>query len=201
MAVIARALGLVTNSGAIFGAAVAAALYMFAGPPGFAMLAAFFVIGSASTRIAGGRHDPRNGWQAVANAGAAVLFAWIGWPFALVASLAEAAADTVASEMGPLSRGPVFLLVSGAKVAPRTSGGVSVAGTLAGIAAAAVMAVLALALRMISLDQVPGVVLAAATGSAIDSLLGGTLEKRGWLNNDAVNFLGTLSAGLLIAGF
>jgi uncharacterized membrane protein len=27
-----------------------------------------------------------------------------------------------------------------------------------------------------------------------DSVLGATLERRGWLNNDAVNFLSTLSA-------
>ncbi len=29
-----------------------------------------------------------------------------------------------------------------------------------------------------------------------DSLLGATLERRGWLNNDAVNFLSTASAAL-----
>jgi uncharacterized membrane protein len=34
-------------------------------------------------------------------------------------------------------------------------------------------------------------------GLLFDSLLGATLEERGWLNNDAVNFLSTLSA----AGF
>jgi uncharacterized membrane protein len=34
-------------------------------------------------------------------------------------------------------------------------------------------------------------------GLFFDSLLGATLERRGWLNNDAVNFLSTASA----AGF
>jgi uncharacterized membrane protein len=34
-------------------------------------------------------------------------------------------------------------------------------------------------------------------GLGFDSLLGATLERRGWLNNDAVNFLSTASA----AGF
>jgi uncharacterized membrane protein len=34
-------------------------------------------------------------------------------------------------------------------------------------------------------------------GLFFDSLLGATLEERGWLNNDGVNFLSTMSA----AGF
>jgi len=33
-------------------------------------------------------------------------------------------------------------------------------------------------------------------GLLFDSLLGATLERRQWLNNDAVNFLSTLSAVL-----
>jgi uncharacterized membrane protein len=37
----------------------------------------------------------------------------------------------------------------------------------------------------------------AAFGLFFDSLLGATLERRGWLNNDGVNFLSTASA----AGF
>jgi uncharacterized membrane protein len=31
-------------------------------------------------------------------------------------------------------------------------------------------------------------------GLFFDSLLGATLERRGWLNNDGVNFLSTVSA-------
>jgi uncharacterized membrane protein len=34
-------------------------------------------------------------------------------------------------------------------------------------------------------------------GLFVDSLLGATLERRGWLNNDAVNFLSTLAAALI----
>jgi uncharacterized membrane protein len=33
-----------------------------------------------------------------------------------------------------------------------------------------------------------------------DSLLGATLERRGWLNNDAVNFLSTASAAAFALG-
>ena len=210
LAVAAAALRLVTLSGALGGVAVGTLLYSFAGPQGFALLAAFFVLGSAATRLAYSRkrelgvaeqrRGARTAEQAVANAGAAVFFAFVGWPVAMVASLAAAAADTVATEVGPLFRGRVLLLVNGRPTPPGTSGGVSVAGTLAGVAAAAVVAVLAAVLGTVRGNQVLWIIVAAATGSAVDSLLGGTLEKRGLLNNEGVNFLGTLAAGLLAAG-
>ncbi len=210
LAVAAGALRLVTLSGALGGAAVGTLLYSFGGPQGFALLAVFFVLGSAATRLAYARkaalgvaeqrRGARTAEQAVANAGAAVFFAFFGWPVAMVASLAAAAADTIATEVGPLFRGPVFLLVNGKAVAPGTSGGVSIAGTLAGAAAAALVAGLGAALGAVRAEQVVGVTVAAATGSAVDSLLGGTLERRGLLNNEGVNFLGTLAAGLLAEG-
>jgi uncharacterized membrane protein len=34
-------------------------------------------------------------------------------------------------------------------------------------------------------------------GLLFDSLLGATLERRGWINNDAVNFLSTASSAIL----
>jgi uncharacterized membrane protein len=37
-------------------------------------------------------------------------------------------------------------------------------------------------------------------GLFFDSLLGATLERRGWLNNDAVNFLSTASAAAFALG-
>ena len=36
--------------------------------------------------------------------------------------------------------------------------------------------------------------LSAVTGLFVDSLLGATFERWGWLNNDAVNFLATVTA-------
>jgi uncharacterized protein (TIGR00297 family) len=82
-------------------------------------------------------------------------------------------------------------------VEPGTDGGVSLIGTLAGVAAAVLVAIAgSLALgggRTIFCISCAG----AVFGLFFDSLLGATLERRGWLNNDAVNFLSTASA----AGF
>jgi uncharacterized membrane protein len=40
----------------------------------------------------------------------------------------------------------------------------------------------------------------AVFGLFFDNLLGATLEQRGWLNNDAVNFLSTASAAVFALG-
>lgn len=214
LAAAALALGLLTISGAIAGFFIATALYSFEGWQAFALLAAFFVLGSGATRLAYRRKQSmglaeqhkgkRVAAQAVANAGAAVIFAYIGQPLPMAAALAAATADTIATEIGPLFAGSlggrVFLLATGKAVRPGTSGGISVAGTFAGLAGSAIIAVLAMLLGLTRGTEFAVITLAGATGSAVDSYLGGTLEKEGLLNNEGVNFLGTAVAGLLAWG-
>jgi uncharacterized protein (TIGR00297 family) len=111
-----------------------------------------------------------------------------------LAALAEAAADTVSSEIGQVLGGRPRMITTLRAVDPGTDGAVSVAGTLAGLIAAAIVAGAGTwALRgdwiLFTLSCA-----GAAFGLLFDSLLGATLEKRGWLNNDAVNFLSTASA-------
>lgn len=114
-----------------------------------------------------------------------------------LAALAEAAADTVSSETGQIFGGFPRMITTLRTVDPGTDGAVSAAGTLAGIVAAAVVA----GLGTLALRGDAKLLLVAAGGGVFglffDSLLGATLESRGWLNNDAVNFLSTASA----AGF
>jgi uncharacterized protein (TIGR00297 family) len=111
-----------------------------------------------------------------------------------LASLAEAAADTVSSEVGQVFGGRPRMMTTLRQVEPGTDGAISVAGTLAGVVAAGIVAVAGtLALRgdpvMFAVSCAGGVF-----GLFFDSLLGATLERRNWLNNDAVNFLSTASA-------
>ena len=80
---------------------------------------------------------------------------------------------------------------------PGTDGAVSVVGTLAGLVAAAIVAGTgSWAMRgdwsLFTLSCA-----CAIFGLVFDSLLGATLERKGWLNNDAVNFLSTASAAAL----
>ncbi len=114
-----------------------------------------------------------------------------------LAALAEAAADTVSSEIGQVTGERPRMITTLRHVEPGTDGAISLIGTLAGLAAAGIVAALGtLALQgdsaMFWVSCAAGVF-----GLFFDSLLGATLERRGWLNNDAVNFLSTGSA----AGF
>jgi uncharacterized protein (TIGR00297 family) len=117
-----------------------------------------------------------------------------------LAALAEAAADTFSSEIGQVIGGKPRMITTLSTVEPGTDGGISLAGTLAGAAAAAIVAMAGtLALRgdfaTFWIAYGGGVF-----GLFFDSLLGATLERRGWLNNDAVNFLSTASAAAFALG-
>jgi len=78
-----------------------------------------------------------------------------------------------------------------------TDGAISLAGTLAGVVAAGIVAGIGTWAMRGSLGVFWVSCAGGVFGLLFDSLLGATLERRGWLNNDAVNFLSTASA----AGF
>jgi uncharacterized protein (TIGR00297 family) len=187
---------------------------------------ALFLLSFAATRLGRAkkerlgtaeRRQGRSASQVAANLGAAALVSnqfaqnllagsrWASsgtvWAMPLfaaaVAALAEAAADTVSSEAGQVLGGLPRLITTWKRVEPGRDGAVSLAGTLAGvIAAGGVAAAGTLALH----GGVRFFVLScggAIFGFLIDSLLGAALEERGWLNNDAVNFLSSAAAAAL----
>ncbi len=132
-----------------------------------------------------------NGWVAHASLAAPPLLV------AGLAALAEAAADTVSSEIGQVWGGRPRMVTTLRTVDPGVDGAVSAAGTLAGALAATIVA--SVGTMALSGGRTMFAVswAGAVFGLFFDSLLGATLELRGWLNNDAVNFLSTAAA----AGF
>ena len=113
-----------------------------------------------------------------------------------LAALCEAAADTVSSELGQVLGGRPRMITTMQVVEPGTDGAISPAGTAAGVFAALMVAAagamaLGGGLPLLGISFAGGVF-----GLFFDSLLGATLERGGRLNNDAVNFLSTLSAAV-----
>jgi uncharacterized protein (TIGR00297 family) len=210
-AALAYALGMISRSGALGGLLVGTTIYASLGPRGFAILALFVVGGSLLTRLGyaskertgtaqehGGRRSARN---ALANCAVAtfcaILAATGSEPFtaAFVASLGAAFADTAESEIGQLLSRTPRLITTFRKVPPGTDGAISLPGTLAGVGAAGLTAILALALGML---ETPAAVLVVAIagflGTIADSLIGDLSPGAG---NELTNVLCTLVAALL----
>ena len=116
----------------------------------------------------------------------------------LAAALAEAAADTLSSELGEVLGGDPRLLTTFQRVPAGTDGAISVAGTLAGLTGAAAVAIVSSVALSFTAFQTLTVWFAATVGLFADSFLGAVFERRGWLNNDGVNFLSTLASAALM---
>ena len=90
-----------------------------------------------------------------------------------------------------------WLITSFRRVAAGTDGGISAAGTLAGVTAAALVAASAVALRLLALRPAALACAAGIAGMLLDSVLGDLLERRRQLNNEAVNAISTVAAAAI----
>jgi uncharacterized protein (TIGR00297 family) len=140
-------------------------------------------------------------------------------------SLAAAAADTWATEIGTLYGGEPRSVLSWRRVPAGTSGAISAIGTLAVVSGAMFIAILT---KLFGATPAVArhVALGGIVGALVDSLLGATVQARrwcvvceretermthdcgadtrhlrgwAWLDNDLVNFLSNAAGGLLAA--
>lgn len=152
------------------------------------------------------RRGGRRASQIVANLGVAGLCAAVGWHGGCIAALAEAAADTVSSEIGQAvggwaGIGQAWMITTGRRVLAGTDGGMSFAGTVAGVLAASVVVGAGGIHGAMAAPEALVVFAAACAGLVFDSVLGATVERRGWMGNDLVNFCSTLFAALIVMGW
>jgi uncharacterized protein (TIGR00297 family) len=127
-----------------------------------------------------------------------------GWAFEVVkvlclAALVEATADTVSSEIGQAFGGHPVLIISLRKVEPGTDGAITLLGSSAGVAAGALVTVVGGWAMHLGAGAMLTTLGAGIGGLFFDSLLGATVERRGWVGNDLVNFSSTAFAALLAA--
>src|ERR1700694_4290064 len=208
-AIVGRLAHGVSTSGAAAGAMIAF-LMAVRGLRMFWILLVVFAVTLAATRLRGPRkkqlrvaesQNGRSASQVMANLGIAGLIMAIPafgfWRILALAALAEAAADTASSEIGTAFQGNTVLITSGKSVTPGVDGGISLNGTLAAMLAAAIRAACVMAFGLTSGAEAATVACAGTLGMVVDSVLGATLERRGYLNNDLVNLFGTSSAVLI----
>ena len=191
----ARRTRTLSRSGAI-AAAVVGTISIAAGWSWGALLLTMFISASALSRLGERRKAERVGQivekgaerdvgQVLANGGVfagAALGSLVSsspmW-FAIGAgALAASAADTWATEIGTLVAGRPISIISGRRVDPGTSGGISLAGTAAGVIGALFIA----AAAGLASWPVPFVAVAIGgiAGALADSLLGATVQERRW---------------------
>ncbi len=209
----------VDASGLIAGLIVGSVIALTLALPGFLVLAAMFVLGSGATRwgyakkaaagIAQEAGGMRNWLHAIAKcavAAACAAAAWVApdaqWrlmALGFTAALATAAMDTVSSELGPLY-GRVTVLPPGfRRVKPGTEGAVSLEGTLLGLAGAAVVAAIAVAVGLVALKASWIVLAGAFAGTTVESLLGAFGLGHSREGSAFLNFVSTaVGAGVAI---
>ena len=153
--------------------------------------------------------EPRSWRNAIANAGVATGFAAVSlltsstqtramFAVGSVASLAASLSDSLSHELGVLFGGRPRLITTWDHVEPGENGGVSLVGSAVGIVSAFALAAIATFVGVISVRGALVAATAACAGNLIDSLLGATAERSGWLGNNGVNFSAVFSSGALV---
>jgi uncharacterized protein (TIGR00297 family) len=118
-----------------------------------------------------------------------------------LAALVEATADTVSSEIGQAFGGTPRLVLGFRRVEPGTDGAVTLIGTVAGVLGGAIVAAVGMWGLRLSFIQAAIAFGAGVCGLFFDSLVGATVERKGWIGNDLVNFTSTLFAAAAAALF
>jgi uncharacterized protein (TIGR00297 family) len=208
-----------TVMAALTGAVIGMALFYGTGLTGLFLMGTFFVLGTVATSwkrrtkevwdIAEENKGRRKTSQVLANAGlaglAAVLVKVIPqydklFLLIIAACFSSATADTLSSELGSVYGKRFYNILSFKKDKRGLDGVVSWEGILIGIVGSAVIA--AVYSFGFGWDiYFLWIVAAGTVGNLSDSVLGATLERRRVLHNDAVNFLNTLIAALVVVMF
>ena len=201
-----------TIPAAISGAVLCTCIFIGVGWIGVALMTAFFVIGTLVTSwkknlkqaigLAQENKGRRTVGQVLANGGAggalgmmAILFPQQAslFLFLIAAAFSSATADTVASELGSVYGKRFYDILSFRKVQRGPDGVISVEGILFGMIGSTIIATIYTGNKGFDASFF-WIIFAGTIGNLADSLFGATLERKGVLHNDAVNFLNTVIA-------
>ena len=204
-----------TITASITGVGLAYLIYASAGYTGILMMIAFFLMGTAATGWklqhklkhinAGESKSGRRASQVFANAGvpgmaSVVMLIYPNlanlMPLLMGAAFAAATADTLSSELGIVYGQRFFNIITLKADKCGLDGVVSIEGTIFGALGSALIASI-YAMGFGWNVNFLLIFFAGTSGNLFDSILGATLERKGLLGNDAVNFLNTTFAALV----
>ena len=212
-------------AGAVSAVVIGVAITIGLGLPGLAVMVAFFVIGTAATKLGyrikaargiaqekGGARGWRNAW---ANGGVPAFLALLAGAatarpgagglallltVAYAAAVAPAAADTCSSEVGKAYGRRTFLITTLRPVKPGTEGAISLEGTLGGLAGGAVVGAVGALVGLYPLSCAVIVAAAGLLGSLAESVMGTVAERKGWMGNDLLNAFNTAAGAGIAVG-
>jgi uncharacterized protein (TIGR00297 family) len=207
---------------------MAVLLYIAGGYKSFLAPGIFFITGSLLSKLnkPATEKDGRNAKQVFANGITGIIFLLLFavtrkdiFVVSALLSFCISMADSCSSELGIYFKGPTYDIVSFKKSSPGVSGGISAAGTLAGLAGAIVLAFVAGQFYNFPFTIFILISAAGFAGMLADSLLGSLLQvkyKTGegimtdeplpgakklkgfyWCTNDMVNIISNIIITLL----
>ncbi|HRO47267.1 DUF92 domain-containing protein [Agriterribacter sp.] len=207
-----------TVAAALTGGLLSVIIFIGAGFTGIGLLAAFFILGVSATGwkvsakmkdgLAESGNGERNTGQVFANAGAAAILALLAKYnpeaaevlYLMIAGCFSAAtADTLSSELGNVYGKSYYHMLTFRKMQRGANGAVSLQGSIYGIIGSIIIALIYVLGTGWNAQHFLVIIIAGTAGNAVDSILGLTLENKGLLNNNAVNFLNT-AVGAAVAG-
>lgn len=153
----------------------------------------FFITGSITSKLNPKQSDAakgRNAVQVFANGLIALIFLLLFaysnnqiFLVAFIASVCVSFSDTLSSDIGTWLKQKTYDILSLRPITPGLSGGISVAGTLAGLAGALVFSVINT--QLFDLNFKEGVIIAIAgfTGMLVDSIIGSQWQAK-YINSD-----------------
>jgi uncharacterized protein (TIGR00297 family) len=215
---------LLTRAGLIHAWVLGVVLWGTLGWQGYLVIAVYFLVGSAVTRIGmaekeaagiaekrSGARGPENVWGSALTGMLCALGVYILTqtqtapeliPLLLlgyIASISTKLSDTCASEVGKAYGQRTFLITTLQPVARGTEGAVSLEGTIAGAVASLAIALIGLAVHLVVDWTGVGIcVIAAFVATNLESVIGATIQSKfDWLTNEIVNFFNTLIGAIV----
>ena len=191
------------------------------GWPGYLVVLFYFLAGSAVTKVGmaekeaagiaekrSGARGPENVWGSAASSTLCALATLVvPLPYrpllllGYVSGFSTKLSDTTASEIGKAYGNRTFLITTLSPVPRGTEGAVSLEGTLAGLMASIVLAVVAWMVGLLSPLGVVWCIIAALIATNLESVIGATVQSQfSWLTNEVVNGINTLIGAVAAMG-